>query len=607
MWHLKKVLVSGIPASNRSPIYLPGAEVRADVSYAAAVSCDHQREPNDRRLAAEVAQGSGVLANPHLPLLNFGNHSSANPAPLDMVARNRCLGKEKDVTGLNLSIAASDGTEGVLAVDIQLRLLRGPSGKWEVSWSKASEVGSSGNQTLKPNFPASPAVTLKPKSPSTSLSFAPKPSFVTQSPKPKPNYTNPRPTSRSSQPILETHSPKPKPTSDPKPIPHSYTNPITTVKPKNTVNLKSGPNIHFSHAAKANSAPNPKPNNLIWKPKPLRPNLLPSQSPLPVSQLSTSLPSSSSFSVLRDENSDVELSATSQLPMSSVVELSSTLELPKSSDQLYSVPATSDACASVTSVSDDDASATSDSSDSSSEISMNSEDDGELQSSIRQILHQHSDEIIRKWGNSEQWVLELRNGKRVAVPIQISLPPGEDIAEVVDSNPLAIVTGSPSKTKEINAELVKERNVLVEDWSSDFSPEKDTQHRDSSTPLNIDPLAFSLPTDATIIFDQPVPMIDESFLGKGSYSEWFKDKFSGFHEFLGTSLKGLEEPATDFLLAVENEIQQRSFKEKKNNSEKSSGRKGIRELRGLFSSVNYGATPSRRSSYGKDRALSAFQ
>ena len=235
MWHLKKVLVSGIPASNRSPIYLPGAEVRADVSYAAAVTLDHQREPNDRRLAAEVAQGSGVPANPHLPFLNFGNHSSANPAPLDMVSRNSCLGKEKDVTGLKLSIDASDGTEGVLAVDLQFRLMRGPSGKWEVSWSKASEVGSSGNQPLKPNFPASPAVTLKPKSPSTSLSLAPKPSFVTQSPKPKPNsYTKPRPTSRSSQPILETQSPKPKPTTDPKPIPYSCTNPITTDKPINS-------------------------------------------------------------------------------------------------------------------------------------------------------------------------------------------------------------------------------------------------------------------------------------------------------------------------------------------------------------------------------------
>ena len=142
----------------------------------------------------------------------------------------------------------------------------------------------------------------------------------------------------------------------------------------------------------------------------------------------------------------------------------------------------------------------------------------------------------------------------MAVLIQISLPLGKDIVAVVDSNPLAIVPGSPMESKEVNAELVKEMNVFVEDWSSDFSPEIATQHMDSSTPLNIDPLAFSLPTDATDISDQPVPMVDDTFLGKGSYSEWFKDKFSGFHDFLGTSLKGLEEPAADFLLAVENEI-----------------------------------------------------
>lgn len=200
----------------------------------------------------------------------------------------------------------------------------------------------------------------------------------------------------------------------------------------------------------------------------------------------------------------MELSSTSQLPMSSEVELSSSLKLPMTSDQLSSVPATSEASVSVTSVSDD-ASAASDFADYSSEISMSSDDDGELQSSIQQIIHQHIDEVIRKWGNSEQWVLELRNGKRVAVPIQISLPPGEDIVKEVDSNPLAIVPGSPTESKEISAELVKEMNVFVEDWSSDFSPEKATQHMDSSTPLNIDPLAFSLPTDATIISASQFP------------------------------------------------------------------------------------------------------
>ena len=81
------------------------------------------------------------------------------------------------------------------------------------------------------------------------------------------------------------------------------------------------------------------------------------------------------------------------------------------------------------------------------------------------------------------------------------------------------------------------------------------------------------------------------------------EKFSGFDDFLGTSLKGLEEPATNFLLVVEAELQQRAIKEKTEQAVKSSGKKGIRELRGLFSSINYGSASFRRSSNGKDRAL----
>ena len=95
-------------------------------------------------------------------------------------------------------------------------------------------------------------------------------------------------------------------------------------------------------------------------------------------------------------------------------------------------------------------------------------------------------------------------------------------------------------------------------------------------PLNVDPLAFSLPLGAMDISHQPATLVVETLLGKGSYSEWFQDKFSGFDDFLGTSLRGLEEPATKFLLAVETEIQQRAIKDKTDKAEKSSGRKGIR-------------------------------
>ena len=63
-----------------------------------------------------------------------------------------------------------------------------------------------------------------------------------------------------------------------------------------------------------------------------------------------------------------------------------------------------------------------------------------------------------------------------------------------------------------------------------------------------------MPLGATDISHQPATLVVETLLGKGSYSEWFQDKFSGFDDFLGTSLRGLEEPATKFLLAVETEI-----------------------------------------------------
>ena len=161
----------------------------------------------------------------------------------------------------------------------------------------------------------------------------------------------------------------------------------------------------------------------------------------------------------------------------------------------------------------------------------------------------------------------------MAVPIQISLPPGDDIVGVDDSNLLAIVPGRATESKELNSESDKGIDVFVEDWPSDFCFEKASQDSDSSPPLIVDPLAFSLPLDATDIFDQPASLADDTFLGKDRYSEWFKDKFSGFDDFLGTSLKGLEEPAAAFLLAVENEIQQRTFKDKIDKSEKSSGRK----------------------------------
>ena len=128
------------------------------------------------------------------------------------------------------------------------------------------------------------------------------------------------------------------------------------------------------------------------------------------------------------------------------------------------------------------------SSDASMDKSFCSNDDVALQHNIQQIIHQHTNNVIKKWGNSEQWVLELQDGKRVAIPIQISLPLGADVVGVDDSNQLAMVLAVASKFKELNLELEKGIDVIMEDLVSDICSEDASQFVDSSPPLNVDPL-----------------------------------------------------------------------------------------------------------------------
>ena len=125
----------------------------------------------------------------------------------------------------------------------------------------------------------------------------------------------------------------------------------------------------------------------------------------------------------------------------------------------------------------------------------------------------------------------------MVVPIQISLPPGDDIVGVDDSNQLAIVSGRATESKELNFESEKGIDVFMEDWSSDFCSEDASQYSDSPPPLSVDPLAFSLPLGATDISDQPATLVVDTLLGKGSYSEWFKDNSMALMIFLGLPLK----------------------------------------------------------------------
>ena len=330
-------------------------------------------------------------------------------------------------------------------LDLCIRLVRGPLGTWEISWSKVTEVDSSFSQSSNPK----PIDSFKPK-------HTPTPLFG--------QYSTPKP--------FQASNPKPTQTS-------AFEWPNTKPKALPTSNLK----------------PNHKPV-YKWKPKPHRPSLTQYQTHPHSSQAPPTHLFSSASSITGSDMTDAEPTLTHMEPTYT--------------EKLLSVLDNSNA--SVTE---------SMSSDASVDESLCSDGDVALQRNIQQIIHQHTDNVIKKWGNSKQWVLELRDGKRVAVLIQISLPLGVVVVRVDNSNQLAMVPGVALESKEFNSELEKGIDVIVEDWVSDICSEDASQFADSSPPLNVNPLALSLPLGAMDISDQPATLDVETLLGKDIYSEWF--------------------------------------------------------------------------------------
>ena len=94
---------------------------------------------------------------------------------------------------------------------------------------------------------------------------------------------------------------------------------------------------------------------------------------------------------------------------------------------------------------------------------------------------------------------------------------------------------------------------------------------------------------------------DGQFRIHSSLSPWFQGKFQEFGSFLETPIEGLEELASNFLLAVEEKIRQRAAANVLSKKTKGGG-KGLRELRSLVSSINYNARGSNR-----ERALIVSQ
>ena len=218
----------------------------------------------------------------------------------------------------------------------------------------------------------------------------------------------------------------------------------------------------------------------------------------------------------------------------------------------------------------------------------------------------HPGEVVtRTWGTASDWVLELRDGRRLSVPVSLLRP---HLGEFQVMEPI-IPTGMGELS--VGGE--------ISGLSSEYSGEEGDDEGDSvwvesefstgdgvvacwdgeEDPLEVLPLASVVPHAGV----EPELVMRGEAEQDLPPSEWVMGKYQHFGDYVGASYERYEEEVLKLLKSIDAH---------RTNSEKGvvvpdinvrSSRKGGRELKGLVSTINYDTGSSRSRSNNRERVL----
>uniref|UniRef100_A0A2N9G4U0 Reverse transcriptase domain-containing protein n=1 Tax=Fagus sylvatica TaxID=28930 RepID=A0A2N9G4U0_FAGSY len=181
-----------------------------------------------------------------------------------------------------------------------------------------------------------------------------------------------------------------------------------------------------------------------------------------------------------------------------------------------------------------------------------------------------------------EWFLEMRDGKRLRLLVEVSLPPtvpemriedGEDQSLWFESCGEESLWGDQVDTGTQDA-MVTEANLEgVETMLVEL--EEDLE------PISVSSLAMELPSE-----NHRMELTAGAKEGTQNLSYWVNMKRKAFGKYIGTSYEGYEEAVTNLLVAIEASRKRKTHAPDESKVRKQ-GRKGSRELKALASSVNY--------------------
>ena len=153
-----------------------------------------------------------------------------------------------------------------------------------------------------------------------------------------------------------------------------------------------------------------------------------------------------------------------------------------------------------------------------------------VQQQIKQLLFDNVVDSNKLRGFSDKWVLELGDGKRVVVTMEIERQPsGFFKGSILDELNAMDYSGNSSRPLEVQSEWdgVVVEDVDSESWSEEGGEmvELDQQGLDILEPLNVAPLAISKSIETQEVDNLFAFLEDGQSRNHSSMSPWFQSKF----------------------------------------------------------------------------------
>jgi hypothetical protein len=196
--------------------------------------------------------------------------------------------------------------------------------------------------------------------------------------------------------------------------------------------------------------------------------------------------------------------------------------------------------------------------------------------------------VAHAWGTSSEWYIELRDGQRLRLPMELVPPTAPNALEHQDTDDDILSLLDWYDSGELYAGGIHDEDGILSITNSAHQDDDDVgsmrahclPQEGEMEPLSVSPLAVALPQADEV----------HKIEGHGStngYSQWVDENLKAFGELVGTSFEGYEEDVIALLVSIEARRNQHKQPTCDNRSARKKGNKGSRELKGLISSINY--------------------